>query len=640
MNEPPVPFFQSTAGPAHLGNGPQNNTFYFSPPQAPGRSRRRHPAEDLRRLFLRFVRPEGFGRALDVLREHRTVFLDAPSGSGRIATAKMLLWEEGEGSAEIYELLWEDRDGEAPLNDGRIAEGDRLWLDLSELSEEQWRRFSGELPALRHTVLARKAHLVVVLPHPRHDLPSEHSRYVVEIKAPERRGVLLQHLRAEGLLQTEEDWELPPSQILEKQTSLGKISSFVSSLIKARNSTGGEGNLTSWWSLTERAFFHLPKAAAEQAEQLREGAQRALLLTVSMLHGAHVDGVYRASSLLLEILGSAHGDDAPLDGATFGERLREIGAEIDASSRAVRFREFTYDAAVRSYFWVNLPQLREHLPVWLEQIADSPEISPAEWRKLIERFAEQCLGDRHDDVMKKLIERWADRQGKRRDAARILLEGGLRHERHGQRFRGHLYEWATRKEIPRGLAELMIDACRDVVASRHPDAALVRLHHMARRTWREEARRALVEMAGESRRSFRQLLARLTREGAGGGRFAEADTGIFLQIAAPDIITAPDPRHRTLIGEAGVRRLLTRGWDAAFTAPQEVWEPTVRRWLQMAAQDERHRDELLTVLIEGAAQHPRVLAHLHSLPYRLGLPPCIGEFLFRQINDVQGIRLR
>jgi hypothetical protein len=417
-----------------------------------------------------------------------------------------------------------------------------------------------------------------------------------------------------------------------------EISGFVSLVREARDRAAGEGDFAFWWSIAEKAFLDLPSDVTEQVHRLRDGAQRALLLTVGMLHGAHVGGVHRASSFLLETVGHPPGEGALLDGATFDERLKEIGAEIDASLRTVQFNDFNYDAAVRAYFWANVPGLHEHMPTWLEKIADSSEVSAEEWRRLIVRFADQCLGDRHDGLMRKLIGKWADQPGKRREAAMLLLGRGLRHERHGRAFRKQIYEWAHKKELPRGLAELIIVACRDVVAVRHPDEALVRLHHMARRTWGTEARTVLVDMVRENRRSFRQMLARLTFGGP--GRKWSADVDLFLEIAAPEVLTDPGPRERALICERGVRRLLVEGWDIAFTdAPPATWDPTARRWLRLAAEDERHRDELVTVLVGGAARHPDVLAHLHGLPYRLRLPPFIGELLFQKINDAQGVRL-
>ena len=86
------PHVSGTYGSVHAGSG-DLYSYVISSADSKGMTPRKQAADDLRWLAQRFVHPAGFGRARDVLESRRTVFLEGPQGSGRIATAKMLLWE-------------------------------------------------------------------------------------------------------------------------------------------------------------------------------------------------------------------------------------------------------------------------------------------------------------------------------------------------------------------------------------------------------------------------------------------------------------------------------------------------------------------------------------------------------------------
>ena len=97
----------------------------------------------------------------------------------------------------------------------------------------------------------------------------------------------------------------------------------------------------------------------------------------------------------------------------------------------------------------------------------------------------------------------------RANAAALVLRSGLRSERCGRTFRRKIYLWSTNRGTSDQLAAVIVAACRDEIFATHPDEALVRLHHVARRNGRCEAHQALVELVGTDRRLLRQMLRRI-----------------------------------------------------------------------------------------------------------------------------------
>ncbi|MCF4135975.1 zeta toxin family protein [Streptomyces sp. Tue 6430] len=87
------------------------------------------------------------GRARDTLEETGTVILDGAPGSGRSATARVLLREHHRPDGAFRELLPAERD-ELPLYDDPafVDPGDRLLLDLSTAEAGPWHAARGGLP--------------------------------------------------------------------------------------------------------------------------------------------------------------------------------------------------------------------------------------------------------------------------------------------------------------------------------------------------------------------------------------------------------------------------------------------------------------------------------------------------------------
>jgi hypothetical protein len=605
-------------GPVHTGGGSQNNTF-LSLTDSRGRSPRAEALDGLHRLSRCFIHPRRFHRAWEVLDRRQTVFLDAAPGSGRTAAAKVLLWERDKTST-IRELPLQGDSSCDLLNLDQLGDGDRVWLDLSRTNEERWATVQTELSALRGAAHERGAYVVVILPDEGGPLRADLLDYYVRIERPAIQEVLRSHLRLEGIPQP---LQLPSLRSLHQNSPLDVVPRLVKLISEARERTPA-GGFDAWAAAADRALSGRGKSVAAQIAELREGTQRALLITTAMLHGAHADSVHAADTLLLRTVEHPSINTATLDRAPFDVRLKDVSAELTPSGHVV-FRELDYDSAVRKYVWTHMPDVREHLSAWLEQVAGSSTLDDGEWRTLVIRFTEQCLNDREHRSLGLLAESLAtkDPSPRRIMAAALILQHGLRNEKYGRFFRRQIYDWSTRNSTPDRLVDVIVVACRDEMAVTHPDEAMVRLHHVARRKPDSQAHAALVGLVRDDPRFLRQMLKRLTDPDR--AQWA-VDIDIFLELANPQDLTTSG--GRPLINRPSVAEQLMIGWQRAFNSEEGRWIPYARRWLACAAEDEDNRGVLLEVIIGGAGRNMPVLARL----YRLAHGQCIGDLVLRRIR--------
>jgi hypothetical protein len=628
------PHVSGTYGAVHAGSGDLFN-YVISLADSKGRTPRKQAADDLRWLAQRFVHPAGFGRARDVLESRRTVFLDAPQGSGRIATAKMLLWELKPDAENVHELLPQDRESGSRLDLTHIGDGDRAWLDLSDADGPLWTEVHAELSSLRAAVHERAAHLVLVLPPEPKDLRPESDQYRVRIERPPTQEVLRRYLRLAGIPQP---GQLPAGQFPGDNQPLREIARYVQLVTDARERASSQGDLATWCAAAYQAWRGQVTEVAALVATLSKGPQRALLLATAMLHGAHADSVHHAAASFLQTVEHPRDESPVLERATLGQRLSEINAELDASGN-VRFTTLGYDQAVRTYFWTHLPELHDHIRDWVGETADSADLTPAEREGLVRRFTEQCLTERYQSTWVSLVRQCTAKHtpGKMKAAA-LVLQRGLRDETHGRIFRQQIYQWSRLDDLSDQLAEVIIAACRDEMAVSHPDEALVRLHHVARREHGTRAREALVGLASGDRRFLRQMMNRLTDMSPERTRWP-VDVDLFLELAVPTAFTEAGPRNHALIDDSGILRQLADGWSLAFASPShEAWQPLAARWLDRAAKDGLHRHALLDLLVGRGEPRTDVLARLYAMTRGPELRPTISALLLQKINAAQGVQ--
>jgi hypothetical protein len=266
-----------------------------------------------------------------------------------------------------------------------------MWVDLSSASQQLWSEIQKELPALHHRVQERNARLVVIQPHEL-DLRAEFRRHVMHIASPRCDEVFGHLLGVEGLA---DGMELPTPDFLKSPQSMGDIRRFVDEILDARKQWAGQadkGDLQRWIAAAEQPASRRETAVSEVLTKLTRASQRALLLSVAMLPGAHADIINGAASALVASLPGE--SDAALDRPPLGERLREVGAEAD-NERYVCFTGSGYETAVRLFFWRHFPELHDVLATWVRATLDSSELSPDDRVQMARGFAGLCLSVRY-----------------------------------------------------------------------------------------------------------------------------------------------------------------------------------------------------------------------------------------------------
>jgi hypothetical protein len=637
VTTPPISQIIGPLGPVSSGSGPQNNTIVV-PWTFDSRQRSpRRQAADLRELAQRFVHPAGFGKARNILRDRRTVFLYAPAGSGRTAAAKLLLRELASPDTTFYELLLQEKDHHhRPIEFSHIGEGEYAWLDLTDTGGWSPSEIRNEFPELLHTVRKQAAHLVAILPDQAWRFDPEIMDYCAPIDRPPLDEVLQRHLRMGGFPASDSLHEL---EFTRQNGPLRDVPQYVRLISEARDRAAGKNDFADWCASAYRALTGREPEVRELIAKLTDGPQRALLLTVAMLHGAHADVIEQAATSLLEKVKQPPDDCSLLERAALDEKLHGIEAERDYAGN-VRFKVLGFDSAVRSYFWTHMSGIRKPLQDWLDDVIDSPVLGEADRGTIVRNFAEQCLNDRYKPILARLAEKYVS-NGKRSDsrmiAAAQILHYGLQAEHCGRFFRREIYEWSRRDGMSDELAAVIVAACRDEISATHPDEALVRLHHVARRKSGYGAYQTLVELVSADRRFLRQMLGRLTDREPDARKWA-VDLRLFLSIANPRAFTDPGPRNHALIADAGVSRQLTAGWNLIFAGLEhEEWAPNAYQWLRCASEDYRHRHALLDVLIHGAEQRPSALARLYVMTRRAEFREVISGLVLEKITIAQGV---
>ncbi|MFI1023140.1 hypothetical protein [Streptomyces olivaceus] len=563
---------------------------------------RRIAEDQLRRLRYVLVAPPRMGEARAVLADTGTVILEGVPGSGRSAAARVLLHEHHRDSGVFHELLPGEQ-GELSLQDPTlVGTGDQLLLDLAAADDRRWAGAQADLPALRKAVHEQRAHLVVVMPY-RGVLDPDLQYCRVVLERPPGIGVLRRHLRLHGV--PPEQYLRPDSTVtgfLTANRPMREIAEFADLVRRAREAGQPGDGFGQWCEAARRARNDGRQEAAALVTKLREAPQRALMIAVSMLHGAHADVVHRATGQLLSALGPPPEGGSPLQHRDLAERLLEISAAATPDGQ-VRFERLDFDSAVRAHFWDHMPDLRPHLGTWAASVVElnDPHVVPVVRDGLVERVAGEYLRTGRADGLGALIEGWSTGGASRPrlEAAVHALTRGLADPVHARDLREQIYQWCAKRRLRGELAQVLVRVCADVLATSHPDQALVRLYHLARRErGTTRARQALCELVARSRRLHRVLLDRLARSD-----FSPANLGIFLQASDPELLTQRTGTSHTLVDEQGAQGSLTTCWHAVLTElPPPQWQAEVRRWLHWVAADPGPHGGLLLDLLVGAAQ--------------------------------------
>ena len=551
----------------------------------------------LRRVL---VAPAGMGKARAGLADTGTVILDGSPGSGRTSAARVLLREHHQPVGAFHELL-PGEEGELSLRDPElVGPGDRLLLDLSTADAVRWAAAQTDLPSLRKTVHEQRAHLVVVMLRGG-TLDSDLQRYRVEIERPPGLDVFRGHLRMHGV---PHDPHVPPDsavlEFLHGDRPMREIADFADLVRRAREAAPSGDTFAEWCATARKARTDRRIDVAARVARLRESPQRALLITVAMLHGAHADVIHHATQLLLRAAGSPPDELPLLQRKDLVERLTEVSAETGPGG-TVRFTELDYDSAVRTHFWDHMPDLRQHLGTWTARSVnlDDPHITQGLRDRLVAQLAGQYLRTGHTEGLASLAESWSATAMSRTgmEAAVQALTCGLDDPAHGRYFRERIYQWCAYKQLKGSFAQVLVQVCADVMSASHPDQAVLRLFYLARRErGTTRALQALCDLVESSHRLRRRLLDRLARSA-----LSRTELDIFLRISDPAPLTGSYDHSRALVEEGGVQRSVTTCWRAVLSDfPRTTWQPYAESWLHAATVTGHRGDVLLDVLV-GAA---------------------------------------
>ncbi|MFF1793058.1 hypothetical protein ACFVXQ_02240 [Kitasatospora sp. NPDC058263] len=600
-------------GAAHTGTGNQYNFHGFDPfrtarPKAdPWRVAQTQP----RWLENRFVPPAGFGEAAGRLAEPgSTLLLAGPPGSGRRTAAVMLLHRLGGDDKGFIETSFSKEKDDL----SEPKEGERLLVDLTGTSEEAYPEAQELLYSFWGKVDAAGARLIAVLPFEDEDLLHPRLRQLVaHIGRPRESAVLRRHLVGEQVPFDPVELQAMDAQEQLKAFAMRDFQRLARLVTQAR-SRDASGGIGAW---LQQAFSALGDRSADVAKDvaaLVSGPQRALLLTVAMMHGGPADAVFHHTDELLRLVEHTQDERPLLERADLAERLKALPVDVEDSGGLIRFKPLAYDAAVRAHFWTYLPSLRGRFGEWVQEVirAPHPMFGLEERTRLVSRFAEQSLRTGEWQRLQFLAEKWAAANQRRGGEAMAVLEAGLAHERYGAAFRAWIYDQSIKESLEPGLVQVLARACAEVMVRTHPDQALVRLHHLARVTavsGPTDARDALFNLVGRDRRLYTKLLVRLGNAPRA-VRIGDAppatvtNAGIFLDL----IRSLPE----SIAPEAG-----ESGWRTALAAtPVTRWGPVAGRWLSVArVAPAARRERLLKVLVQAADKRPALLSRLYLVGY-------------------------
>ncbi|MFJ8043522.1 hypothetical protein ACIRBX_23790 [Kitasatospora sp. NPDC096147] len=617
-------------GPTHTGSGDQH-IWYLGPD-----GKIRGSADPLRvaaerRAWLRqrFVEPPGYGEVAERLEKPGgAVVLSGVPGAGRRSAAVMLLHQLGTGDTPIREVALDEKAEDQPEE---LADGERVLIDLTNSADQE---IVDAQPLVRSywTKVERVGgRLAVALAEGReHLLGQDCQQLVMRIGRPDGAVVLLRHLRPAGV---EVALSRLRGSVLAEFFDRSPLRDLhrLSELVAEAAALGG--TFDGWAEAAGRALRGWSAEVGRAVAGTTDGRQRLLLLTAAMLDGAQVDVVSRHWNRLLAKVEHPE-DPAPrLDRADLSRRLGQLPLTVDGDGR-IRFQGLAYAAAVRTHFWLYYPDLRPVFGEWVgEAVERPPGLEQSDSRNLVSRFADQALRVGDVDAMARLVESWATER-RLLPTAMAVLERGLRDERAGAEFRAKIYAWATGPRAAAVLVQGLARMCLDVLAQDHPDQALVRLHHLARRETSDDARQCLFDLVLGDRRLYGRLIDRLD-EGLVRSRFRQRDAEILVELMSRPSCPA-------------ARQDLIRGWHRVLgVAPPQAWGPGVKAWLSAASSTPEVGARLTGILVAAASGRPGPLSRYYLLAHEWagepGLQPSpvsrgeVAARFCREIDEAQGI---
>ncbi|SEP53497.1 hypothetical protein [Amycolatopsis saalfeldensis] len=569
---------------------------------------------DLTWLYRRFEPPEGFGEAQDKLERHGVVLLEGAAGSGRRAAAKMLLRLHLDAEHRFCTLP-ADLDG-GSIDVSNVERGDLLLLDLSTVEAAEYLVLRSALAGLRADARQRDARLVVIL-NPQLEMWAERDetqQYRVRIGKPDPERVVQRHLAGERVPVSSALPQAAGLQTVLSKSSMTKLAWFAELTHLLFGRAGKDSDLAAALKLALTALVDRSAEVKGDLANRTDGMSRALLFTVAMLEGVHLNAVFESVRLLLSKVGHPEEEVPSLERQSFLARLHDVKAEV-TDTRQVGFREIGYGEAVVSYFWDNHLDLVGAFRDWVDELVRTCWLSRPEKVALAERVAGQCLRTDNPNLLAELSGSLA--AGDSEDLTpviRNLLSAGLANLAHGRVFRRRIYDWAKDSKQPKNFAAVLVDLCSVEMARSYPEEALTRLRHLSKRLpgeLDEQAVAALLRLACGDLRLFRRLLERLCPREAHYPR--PADLKIFLMLVEPARLLQVDNQGHPYLSDRAVRRSVVDGWsDVLFTERGPDWPGEVGNYLTLcSSMPEAQATSALRVIVEAAGSDGVKLAEIY-----------------------------
>ncbi|MFI9232893.1 hypothetical protein [Streptomyces rimosus] len=638
-----------SSGPLHSGTGDQYVIIGAPPPGTSRRPPRDAAREELFHLHRRFVFPPGFVQARTRLSDYHAVLITGPVGSGRSAAARELLYEHQTGrNSRFIRLPDRVEEKQDILHPDFVQNEDLMLLDLTAAGPEVLDRAQREMPEFRAVVKEKNAWLTVALP-PDVPLRDDLIGLQVSLDRPVPRDVLLRHLHAEDIVPELDELSGDELTSFLATAHMREVARLADLVKQYRDRREADTAFPDWLdsALTDTTRR---RSDVRRIVERSSGTQRALFLACAMLHGARGDTVQRAAAQLLRTAKEPHVVPPLLSRASLAQRAAAVGAELSADGR-VTFRSLRYDETVSDCFWDDFPELRPVLRSWTDRLVRHAATTGEEHDNLVLRYARQCLRIGIPQELSGSAVAWmsGEASARLRRAAYLALDTGLRDETHGGHFRAKTYEWSIGRQLSPGLLGVLVSVCTGAMAVQHPDSALVRLLHLARRETTETAptaRDALFALAFSEGRLTRRLLDRIDRAWARPHSAVRRsrETELFLRLAEPKIFIDSGSLDRPLIAERTVRAQLASGWRATLKErPFAECRLRAADWIRAARKHPTVRRTVLDILVNACDGQGDLLGELYATDWHLPAGSAEGRaaaaevsaLLWQRINAAQ-----
>lgn len=568
-------------------------------------------AEQIEQLQKCFVEPAGFGKASALLeRPGSAVLLNGPTGSGRQATAQMLLCPKGvpPSSLRMLPARTTAEDDHFALPDGSIA-GERLLLDLSDLDSAEFAEQQVWIRTCVSVAAEAKASLVVVLPDSglRYLVDDLASR-LVTISKPDPRRVLQAHLLAMDV--TTGSVELPAELAAASMSRLAQFARF----IREARDVSPQAGLRDWINAALPGIRDHQDDLDAMWERCTSAPLRALLLSTALLENASSDSIFQAQQSLLRLIGYQPDAVTPIERDGVIDQFRALGSDVVLTGeRRARFKRIAMAEPVVSHFWDSYPDLRDGFAEWVGSLAGRVD-STVEWTATLQRVTRSAARTGSVHGLFGVIEHWAKQPYEGiRSLAQLLLIQCMEDVHSAEQARRQLYLWSTNVRLDPSLAKLVIAVSSGMLISQYPSQALVRLTWLCRHGEAATARTAhqsVVSVCEDDRilRWFVQVL--MNRE-----RF---DGELLRDVASPSRTTRSTGARPAPIRDRRFTVVLVDSWRRALNlltpeARMRAFIPWLdQHVLLRTSGHSREAESLVAVLLALCADDPPSLAALYG----------------------------